>query len=192
MYCNIIVTRPFNHFFTYDVGSAKVKNGQIVLVPFGKSTEVGMVFETNVSKPNYQIKKVLKIFDSLCFDKVTIKFIQWINDYTLAPIGSVLKLFLINDKIVQFKVSTETNLNIDSQNVVLNVEQEKAKKNIFKYLKISSKPIVLEGVTGSGKTEVYFDLIEYILHQTKQVLIMVPEISLTPQLEKRFLNRFGI
>ena len=97
MYCNIIVTRPFNHVFTYDVGSAKVRNGQIVLVPFGKSTEVGMIFEINVSKPNYQIKKVLKIFDSLCFDKITIKFIQWINDYTLAPIGSVFKLFLIND-----------------------------------------------------------------------------------------------
>ena len=105
MYCNIIVTRPFNHVFTYDVGSAKVKKGQIVLVPFGKSTEVGMILETNVSKSDYQIKKVLKIFNSLCFDTVTIKFIQWINDYTLAPIGSVLKLFLINDKIVQFKVS---------------------------------------------------------------------------------------
>ena len=39
----------------------------------------------------------LKIFNSLCFDTVTIKFIQWINNYTLAPIGSVLKLFLIND-----------------------------------------------------------------------------------------------
>ena len=57
MYCNIIVTRPFDHVFTYDVGSAKVKKGQIVLVPFGKSTEVGMIFETNVSKPNYKIKK---------------------------------------------------------------------------------------------------------------------------------------
>ena len=192
MYCNIIVTRPFDHVFTYDVGSAKVKKGQIVLVPFGKSTEVGMIFETNVSKSDYQIKKVLKIFNSLCFDKATIKFIQWINNYTLAPIGSVLKLFLINDKIVQFKASAAKKLYIHSQNVVLNAEQQKAKKNIFKYLKINSKPIVLEGVTGSGKTEVYFDLIEYILHQSKQALIMVPEISLTPQLEKRFLNRFGI
>ena len=192
MYCNIIITRPFNHVFTYDVGSAKVKKGQIVLVPFGKSTEVGMILETNVSKSDYQIKNVLKIFNLLCFDTVTIKFIQWINNYTLAPIGSVLKLFLINDKIVQFKASAAKKLNIHSQNVVLNAEQQKAKKNIFKYLKINSKPIVLEGVTVSGKTEVYFDLIEYILHQSKQVLIMVPEISLTPQLEKRFLNRFGI
>ena len=74
---------------------------------------------------------MLKIFNSLCFDNVTIKFIQWINDYTLAPIGSVLKLFLINDKIVQFKASAAKKLNIHSQNVVLNAEQQKAKKKYF-------------------------------------------------------------
>ena len=68
MYCNIIITRPFNHVFTYDVGSAKVKKGQIVLVPFGKSTEIGMIFETNVSKSDYQIKKVFKIFNFFAAD----------------------------------------------------------------------------------------------------------------------------
>nr|MBT6355099.1 primosomal protein N' [Pelagibacteraceae bacterium] len=47
-------------------------------------------------------------------------------------------------------------------------------------------------VTGSGKTEVYFDLIELEIKQSKQVLIMVPEISLTPQFENRFKERFGI
>ena len=95
-----------------------------------------MIFETNVSKSDYQIKNVLKIFNSLCFDNVTIKFIQWISDYTLAPIGSVLKLFLINDKIVQFKVSAAKKLNIHSQNVVLNTEQQKAKKIFLNTLKL--------------------------------------------------------
>ena len=52
--------------------------GQIVLVPFGKSTQGGMIFETEVSKSDYQIKMVLKLFNSICFDNVTIKFIQWI------------------------------------------------------------------------------------------------------------------
>ena len=50
----------------------------------------------------------------------------------------------------------------------------------------------LLGVTGSGKTEVYFEIIEEVVKKNKQVLIMVPEISLTPQLESRFLKRFGI
>ncbi len=192
MYCNLIVTRPFNQVFTYDTGNAKVKQGQIAIVPFGKSTEVGMILEINVSKPNYNIKKVYKILDSISFNQETIDFINWISDYTLAPIGSVLKLFIINHKIVQYKLPPTTKKKIISNTVDLNHEQQTAKKNILSYFKNSSKPVVLEGVTGSGKTEVYFDLIEKMLQKNKQLLIMVPEISLTPQLEKRFFDRFGI
>jgi primosomal protein N' (replication factor Y) len=51
-------------------------------------------------------------------------------------------------------------------------------------------PWLLEGVTGSGKTEVYFRLIEQIAAQGLQTLLMVPEINLTPQLEHRFRERF--
>ncbi len=51
---------------------------------------------------------------------------------------------------------------------------------------------LLEGVTGSGKTEVYLQVLEDILLTGKQVLILVPEIGLTPQTVKRFTNRFGI
>ena len=78
MYCNLIVTRPFNQVFTYDIGNAEVKKGQIAIVSFGKSLEVGMIVEIKVSKPNYNIKKVHKILDSICFNKETIDFIYWI------------------------------------------------------------------------------------------------------------------
>ncbi|RDV24230.1 primosomal protein N' [Alteromonas aestuariivivens] len=53
-------------------------------------------------------------------------------------------------------------------------------------------PFLLEGVTGSGKTEVYLQAIEPVLKSGKQVLILVPEIGLTPQTVNRFRNRFGI
>lgn len=50
---------------------------------------------------------------------------------------------------------------------------------------------LLEGITGSGKTEVYLQALEHILHQGKQILILVPEIGLTPQTVERFEKRFG-
>lgn len=56
----------------------------------------------------------------------------------------------------------------------------------------SYQVFLLDGVTGSGKTEVYLRLVEYALWLGVQSLVLVPEISLTPQLEARFRNRFGV
>ncbi|SVC52960.1 uncharacterized protein METZ01_LOCUS305814, partial [marine metagenome] len=77
------------------------------------------------------------------------------------------------------------------QAVKLNQDQRKAATVIKKLLNQVSPPLVLEGVTGSGKTEVFFEAVETVIKKKQQVLIMVPEISLTPQLEERFLQRFG-
>ncbi|MDO4430436.1 MAG: primosomal protein N' [Lonepinella koalarum] len=54
------------------------------------------------------------------------------------------------------------------------------------------QPYLLEGVTGSGKTEIYLQLIEEILKKGKQVLVLVPEIGLTPQTVQRFRDRFNV
>ena len=66
--------------------------------------------------------------------------------------------------------------------------QHKAVDNI---LNSTDKPIVLFGVTGSGKTEVYMNVIEEVLKNNKTALMLVPEISLTPQMVKVFTARFG-
>lgn len=72
--------------------------------------------------------------------------------------------------------------------IVLSNEQEKA---INEIINSSDKTFLLEGVTGSGKTEVYIRLTQYYLTQNKKVLILVPEISLTPQMVRRFKERVG-
>ena len=192
MYYNIIIARPFDKVFTYKLDDQSLEIGQIVIVPFGKAMEVGMVIEIDVKKPDYNIKKIESVISGIKFNEINIKFLKWVSDYTLAPIGSVLKLFTINKDIISYKRDTNDLPQPSFKSTILNDEQDKAKVDILKIQERSHKPIVLEGVTGSGKTEVYFDLIEREINESKQILIMVPEISLTPQLENRFKERFGL
>lgn len=57
--------------------------------------------------------------------------------------------------------------------------------------KVQKRPVLLHGVTGSGKTEIYMQLIEHVIMAGKQAIVLVPEISLTPQIMERFISRFG-
>ena len=192
MYYNILVARPFDQVFTYESDDQTLEVGQIVIVPFGKAMEVGMIMQAGVSKPDYTIKKIEIVTKGIQLNEINIKFLKWVSDYTLAPIGSVLKLFTINKDIISYERDDKILSEPTFKPTILNDEQDKAKEDIIKTQKSSNKPIVLEGVTGSGKTEVYFDLIEQEINQSKQILIMVPEISLTPQFENRFKERFGM
>ena len=196
MFCNVIVTRPFDQVFTYKLQKGHVvEKGSIVNVPFGKSKkQIGMVvniFNNLSSNINYEIKEIQDVFESITLSNDIIKFIQWISDYTLSPVGLVLKLFLLNEKIINFKIDEIKKNHFSPTKVSLNQDQKKASTLIKKLLFKKSAPIVLEGVTGSGKTEVFFEIIESVIYKKQQILIMVPEISLTPQLETRFLKRFG-
>ena len=76
----------------------------------------------------------------------------------------------------------------------LNPEQQEALNSILAAYESSDegqKPILLQGVTGSGKTEVYLQAVEHIVRSGKTALILVPEISLTPQTLQRFKSRFA-
>ena len=76
----------------------------------------------------------------------------------------------------------------NSISIELNEDQQSAVNEILS--KQSFHPFLIFGITGSGKTEVYMKLIDSYLKNKGQVLVMVPEINLTPQLEKRFEKRF--
>lgn len=80
----------------------------------------------------------------------------------------------------------------EKEKPILTDEQEKARKTIEKYIdREEYKSILMHGVTGSGKTEVYMRSIERCLNKNKNAVMLVPEISLTPQMVSRFIKRFG-
>lgn len=82
---------------------------------------------------------------------------------------------------------------LPSQDLVLNDEQRVALEAVFEAIgdPAASKPILLHGVTGSGKTEVYLQAIRRTLESGRTALVLVPEISLTPQTVERFKSRFA-
>jgi primosomal protein N' (replication factor Y) len=81
--------------------------------------------------------------------------------------------------------------NFNNPIVPLTEEQNNIVKAFYKLSNKKSQKFLIHGVTGSGKTEIYLNMIEIMLKQKKQSILLVPEISLTPQMVERVIGRFG-
>lgn len=107
--------------------------------------------------------------------------------------SSALKT-LISHGVIEEVLEEEYRINVDVSkeecNIVLNSEQRNVVDTVCSNLN-SFVPYLLYGVTGSGKTEVYMHIIENVLKNGKEVIVLVPEISLTPQIVNQFRKRFG-
>ena len=190
----VLIPNIFNHPFTYET-DLNLGIGDYVMVPFGKSSLTGIVwdhFEKQNNK-NFLTKKISCRLDINPLSKKTINFLNWFSDYNLIPKGMSLKLHLLSgEAVVNFKKNEYKKFNeiLPSINYQLNESQ---KKTYLEVSRLNEKFNVhlLQGATGSGKTLVYFNLIKDKIDQDKQALILLPEIGLTSEFEKKFIEFFG-
>jgi len=190
----ILLPNIFDYPFTYE-SSLKLKAGDYVNVPFGKTSITGVVwdkFEENVNK-KFKIKSIKEKLNIEPLKHQTINFLNWFSEYNLVPLGMTLKLHLLSGKAIEKqKISEYQKYQTDTKKdqFSLSQEQEKAFKELVKkdnFFRVH----LLQGTTGSGKTIVYFKAIEKIIHRLEQSLILLPEIGLTGEFEKKFRNFFG-
>ena len=193
---NVAIAIPLKQAFTYH-SNQQVVPGTRVAVKFGATNKLGIVIEA-VSNTNIKTKPIHIVLDDLpVFSKTELKILKWASDYYLHPIGEVISSFLPTN-LRQVKNTLETSVMDSSKKTLpkdlkfeknLNTQQVNAVK-FLNSLK-GFMPTLLYGVTGSGKTEVYIRYISEHLLNNKSVLILAPEIALTPQLESRVKDQFG-
>ena len=197
--CQILLPVPFNYGFSYFVPEGlDLKTGDVVKVSF-RSKEifgvaVGLNQENDIDEK--RIKTIIDVDEKIKFSTNLLEFIDFVAAYNLAPKGLVLKLSLAilnsSQEAKKKKPAAEKLIIIELKS--LNENQQKAADLLLKKVaeqKFST--ILLDGITGSGKTEIYFQAIAKTIQKSEynQALILLPEIALTSQLCKRFKQQFG-
>ena len=190
----VLLPNIFNHPFTYEFDK-KLSPGTYVKVPFGKKDLTGVVwnlFEKKIQK-KFKLKKIKSIIELNPLKIETINFLNWFSNYNLVPIGMCLKLHLLGgDAITKFDDEEYLIFNNKKtrQNFKLSEDQNKVFREMLKK-NGEFRVHLLQGTTGSGKTIVYFKQIEEILKKGYQAIILLPEIGLTSEFEKKFEEFFG-
>ena len=165
--------------------------GMLVMISLRGKKIPGVVLKS-VDKPIFETKIITEIFyDKPVLSTKMIELAIWTSKYYATSLPSVLGTFLPSGftkkrrEIASPKLGAETceehkKLTTDQTKIFNDIERE-----------LGQKPQLLFGVTGSGKTEVYLQLIAKQLASGKGVIVLVPEVSLTPQAMERYSARFG-
>lgn len=144
-----------------------------------------------VMKKDTKQRKVLSLL--LNGDEIPVSHIKNFLEVDDAPITALIKKGIIKRVYEQvYRGNFNTASVKKTVPPVLTEEQENACNVIFNEMdNFTGKPILVHGVTGSGKTEIYLRAIEKALNEGKSAIVLVPEISLTQQTVERFVSRFG-
>lgn len=206
----VAVPRPLRTLFSYTLpqDSEPPLVGMRVLVPFGKQHSVGVVVGLQAAVADaadgaFALKAVEAILDAVpILDAQLLELLQWAARYYHHPLGEVifsaLPLALRKAKPLPKRLQAALTRPVTPQSVAavsdtlrLHDAQQACLQQIQQWRQQPLRPVLLHGITGSGKTEIYLRLLVPLVAAGRQALVLVPEIGLTPQLLERFRRFFG-
>lgn len=168
----------------------KLHEGAIVLVPFRNKIVLGLV-KSKSSKPKFKVRPISRLVHAKNLPKDTVSLFEWLINYYPSNASTHLQLFLPKSiSSIQDSPLIYTSQKKTSQKKVaprLTSEQLMAVKQIKNSPATS---FLIHGNTGSGKTRVYIELIKETLANSKSVIVLIPEIGLSPQITKSLQDYF--
>ena len=194
---SVLLPYPFDAAFTY-ASEDFLLPGTLVRVPLGPRMVVGAVWADapDDGVTERRLKPVAEVFELPPLPESLRQFVEWVAAYTLAKRGEVLALGVKANllfqprgkrKAVAFDGADQAlkgpDLSPDQAAAAANLRQAVADEKFGVTL--------LDGVTGSGKTEVYLEAVAECLRAGRQALVLLPEIALSVQFLQRFFARFG-
>ena len=214
MYYDVIPTTTFKKSPLFSDGlltysfDQNLAPGIIVSIPLGKKTALGIIYRktTAPTDQNFIIKSINKIVHPIPLPNHLLKSLAWLSSYYLNPVAKTANLFLpLGIEKNRRKKSSASTFIPQSSNPIQDMTSPNAattthyqiplnpaqKQALTELRKIKTHTKLLHGITGSGKTNIYLELASQVFNSNKSVILLVPEISLTPQLVGRFQEHFG-
>ncbi len=190
-------TKTFSYLIPNELQDA-VKIGQPVLLPFGKRKIQGWVVGfSNYLEVGINAKNIEEILETEpLFSLEYLKMLEFVANYYFCDLQAVLKTAIpkkfFEKNLKKYRAPRISNKVLEAaKNENAHALTSAQKKVLNEINKINPKNALICGITGSGKTEIYFKLIEQTIAEGKNVLFLAPEIALVSQLTIRTIERFG-
>lgn len=196
---NKLGTKTFSYLIPESLKD-EIKVGQAVSIPFGRRKEELKAYVVGFSdylEEGIKAKEISEILDNTpLFSLEYLKLLEWVSSYYFCDIQTVLNTALpqkfFEKNVKKYRTPKIKDKIFDIKKINSDFELSKAQKKVYDEInKVGAKTSLLYGITGSGKTEIYFKLIEDTINQGKNVIFMAPEIALVSQLTMRTIERFG-
>ena len=174
-----------DNLLTYS-SETPLKIGQIVEIPLGHQSTIGIVVK-NTTQPDFDTKSITKIIYEQPLPKKLVDALFWLSSYYRCPLSTVIQAALPRGITKNRRGKLLETPNIAPIDNPLNSAQCAAIRAIEEN---PANTILLHGITGSGKTNIYIELCARTLAKNQSVILLVPEIALTSQLVRNFQQHF--